>query len=128
MDTTITANPPAAGEAAQTNYAEEIAEFLLFNQLLPTLRDIALADYKTWPDHPSAVGEGYAVFFEGTLSGWTGSLFFTAQNGNLSWRPGCVAVNLSGPVEFHLSVGGNYQDGAARWQRINGTSTARAVA
>lgn len=71
----------------------------------------------TTANNPGLRGVGYLVAFGDKWCGWTLSL--AAMTGTAAprpWRPGCVAMPCDGRAEVWEAVGGNYQDGAERWE------------
>ncbi|RRJ97894.1 hypothetical protein Ga0100231_005420 [Opitutaceae bacterium TAV4] len=81
---------------------------------LARLRRVAAAWRKsTTPpaNKPDCYTRGYVITFAGEVSGWTWKLLEPVT----SWRPGCIAVPADDSPCFE-AVGGNYQDGAARWE------------
>jgi hypothetical protein len=110
---TITLAPGAVEDCSP----EDIKNFM-YLKALPT-RQHAERHNGGWPNGETFNRSGFTVFFLDGVCGWTASLANTAENGRLSWRPGCVALSMSGvPVEHYLAVGGSYEAGAIKWKRI----------
>jgi hypothetical protein len=60
---------------------------------------------------------GWFLFFRGECCGWIRN--FTSCRMN-AWRPGVVAISHNpADTRVFLAVGGNYQDGAQRFQFID---------
>ena len=74
-------------------------------------RRAALA-YRRRHDH--LPGLGYVVFYQGRACGWT----LGVEGVTNGWLAGCVAVPIYVSEVLHVAVGGNYQDGAERWEAL----------
>jgi|GEM_PF-6284055 hypothetical protein len=60
---------------------------------------------------------GWFLFFDGECCGWIRSFEDCRMN---AWRPGVVAISHNpADTRVFLAVGGNYQDGAKRFQLID---------
>ena len=68
----------------------------------------AASVYREIQDLPAA---GYVVYFGGEPCGWT--RWVEEPNG---WLAGCVAVPVDPAQPMRIARGGNYQDGAERWE------------
>ena len=64
--------------------------------------------------HGHLPGGGYVVFYQGRACGWTLGI----EGGTNGWLAGCVAVPNQVSEVLHVAVGGNYQDGAERWEAL----------
>jgi len=65
-------------------------------------------------DYRKETGEGmqgYVIFFDGEISGWTVALHYPK-----SWTPGCIAI---GPEnEQFVARGGDEYNGADHWEAL----------
>ncbi|PPD34932.1 MAG: hypothetical protein CTY21_09435 [Methylomonas sp.] len=55
---------------------------------------------------------GVVILFNGSADAWS----MQAISNPHAWRPGCIAVDEAG--NSWIARGGNYYDGAARWDSI----------
>lgn len=65
-------------------------------------------------EHPELPADGYVIIYRGEVAGWTSSI--TEPRG---WLSGCLAVPAYYNARMYIADGGNYQDGAERWEPMD---------
>lgn len=72
---------------------------------------------ETWRAEHGYVGRGgVIIIFNGVVNSWVNELRDPDH-----WSPGCIAVDESG--NQWISVGGNGQRGAVRWEPVSTTKS-----
>ena len=71
------------------------------------------AGYREVHDHLSATG-GFVIFWHRRPCGWTADIAAKPDH----WDPGCIAVPADPAGPCYAARGGDYINGAARWEPV----------
>ncbi|MCM2274636.1 MAG: hypothetical protein NDI75_07600 [Candidatus Didemnitutus sp.] len=88
-------------------------------RLTEGLRLLSFEAQRYMTRNPELPDCGHVIFYAGFVSGWVCDLTQDrAENGQLTHRPGCIAVPVTTTGGFFEAVGGSYGAGADRWEEI----------